>query len=76
MKTLCDKLAVSELPLFATIEAKSRCRTCFGKVDEHGYLKAPITAAEPDASPARRSAEIISMPMTKKKPGQRKDDKG
>lgn len=39
LKTLCGKLAVTELSLFATIESKSRCRTCFGKVDEHGYLK-------------------------------------
>ena len=39
LKTLCGKLAVSELPLFAAAEASSRCRTCFGKVDEHGYVK-------------------------------------
>lgn len=39
LKTLCGKLAVSELSLFATIDAKSRCRICFGKVDEHGYMK-------------------------------------
>jgi len=40
LQTLCGKQAVSELPLFATLEPKSRCRACFGKVDEHGCVKA------------------------------------
>jgi hypothetical protein len=66
LNTLCGKQAVSELPLFAGIEAKSRCRTCFGKVDEHGYLKGTAAAAEPDAGGAKRSAKIIPMPNRKK----------
>ena len=39
LKTLCGLQAVSELPLFAAIEPKRRCRTCFAKVDERGYVK-------------------------------------
>ena len=39
LKTLCGKLAVTELSLFAALEGK-RCRTCAGKVDAFGYLKA------------------------------------
>ncbi|HZP21736.1 MAG TPA: hypothetical protein VFB16_16210 [Bauldia sp.] len=39
LKTLCGKQAVSEVPLFAATAGKP-CKTCFGKVDEHGYLKA------------------------------------
>ena len=66
LKTLCDKLAVSELPLFATIEAKSRCRTCFGKVDEHGYLKEAENSAKPEAGRTRRSAKVIPLPAKKK----------
>ena len=66
LKTLCDKLAVSELPLFATIEAKSRCRTCFGKVDEHGYLKEAENSAEDEAGRNRRNAKVIPLPPKKK----------
>jgi hypothetical protein len=75
LKTLCDKQAVSELPLFATIEAKSRCRTCFGKVDEHGYLK----HAEADVVPKRAgrkprpSGEVIPLPPRGKKIGRAGD---
>ena len=38
LKTLCGLQAVSELSLFAAIEPKRRCRICFGRVDEHGYV--------------------------------------
>jgi hypothetical protein len=38
LKTLCGKLAVTALPLFAPA-AGDRCRTCFGKVDEDGFVK-------------------------------------
>ena len=75
LKTLCDKLAVSELPLFATIETISRCRTCFGKVDEHGYLKEPgaEAAAKPAAGRGKGSAKVIPLPA-RKKPAARADD--
>ena len=66
LKTLCDKLAVSELPLFATIEAKSRCRTCFGKVDDHGYLKAAEAAAKPVAGQVKPSAKVIPLPTKRR----------
>ena len=70
LSTLCGKQAVSELPLFAGIEAKSRCRSCFGKVDEHGYLKGTEAVAEPKAGKAKRSAEVIPI-ATGKKTGRR-----
>jgi len=39
LKTLCGKLAVSELTPFALAGPKStRCRTCFGKVDAEGQF--------------------------------------
>lgn len=40
LKTLCGKLAVTELPLFAAAEAGKRCRTCFGKLDQDGMVEA------------------------------------
>jgi hypothetical protein len=68
LKTLCGKQAVSELSLFASIEAKARCRICFGKVDEHGYLKEGETA-EAQAAPSKRktSAEVIPMASRRRK---------
>jgi hypothetical protein len=39
LKTLCGKLAVTALPLFAAA-GDDRCRTCFGKVDKDGFVKA------------------------------------
>jgi hypothetical protein len=63
LKTLCAKQAVSELPLFASIEAKARCRVCFAKVDEHGYLKEG-EAATPKAKP---SAEVIPLPAKQRR---------
>ena len=40
LKTLCDKIAVSELTPFALAGPKSaRCRTCFGKVDAEGQYR-------------------------------------
>ena len=38
LKTLCGKLAVTALPLFAAAGG-NRCRICFGKVDEDGFVK-------------------------------------
>jgi hypothetical protein len=37
LKTLCGKLAVTELPLFASAGG-NRCRICFGKVDADGFV--------------------------------------
>jgi hypothetical protein len=37
LKTLCGKLAVTELPLFAAAGG-NRCRICFGKVDADGFV--------------------------------------
>ena len=75
LKTLCGKQAVSELPLFAAIEAKSRCRTCFGKVDEHGYLEEAETvrAAKVQASGVKPGGKVIPLP-TRKKSGGRESD--
>ena len=73
LKTLCDKLAVSELPLFATIEAKSRCRLCFSRVNEHGYLKEADTVAEPEAPQSKRSARVIPLTTKKKTSARTKD---
>ncbi len=68
LRTLCGKQAVSELPLFASIEAKSRCRICFGKVDEHGYLKEGETGEEPSTRPkTKASAEVIPMAAKRRK---------
>ncbi|MEO8667722.1 MAG: hypothetical protein ABI399_04345 [Bauldia sp.] len=40
LKTLCGLQAVTALPLFAMAETGSRCKTCFGKVDANGEMKA------------------------------------
>ncbi len=41
LKTLCGLQAVTELSPFAMAEPpKSRCATCFGRVDAEGNLKA------------------------------------
>ena len=41
LKTLCGKVAVSELSPFALAGPKSaRCRVCFGKVDGEGLYSA------------------------------------
>ena len=40
LKTLCGLQVVSELSPFALAEPiKTRCRTCFGKVDADGHVK-------------------------------------
>ncbi len=39
LKTLCGRLAVTALPLFAAAET-NRCRICFRKVDAEGFVKA------------------------------------
>ena len=54
LQTLCGRLAVTALSPFAAAGPK-RCRTCFAKVDEEGYL----TTDESDtaqAAPSRRRA--------------------
>jgi hypothetical protein len=38
LKTLCGKLAVTALPLFAAAGG-NRCRACFAKVDEDGFVR-------------------------------------
>ena len=63
LKTLCDKQAVSELPLFAGSEAQSRCRSCFGWVDEHGYLKEGESAEKPSAA---AKAKVIPLPAKRR----------
>ena len=40
LKTLCGKLAVTELPLFAAA-GPNRCSKCFSKVDSDGFVKEP-----------------------------------
>jgi hypothetical protein len=40
LKTLCDKIAVSELSPFALAGPKAeRCRVCFGKLDADGQYR-------------------------------------
>jgi hypothetical protein len=39
LKTLCGRLAVTELSPFAAA-GTNRCRTCFGKVDAEGMVSA------------------------------------
>ena len=40
LKTLCGKIAVSELSPFALAEPKGgRCRVCFGKLDKDGQYR-------------------------------------
>jgi len=75
LKTLCGKQAVSELPLFAAIEAKSRCRTCFGKVDEHGYLEAAeaVRTAKTQARGAKPGGKVIPLSARKKAGGGESD---
>jgi hypothetical protein len=46
LKTLCGKLAVSELPLFAMAEIKGRCKTCFAQVAEDAGMEGPGRAAK------------------------------
>jgi hypothetical protein len=77
LKTLCGKQAVSELPLFAAIEAKgnSRCRTCFGKVDEHGYLKEveTVRAVKAKASDVKPGGKLIPLSARKNSGGRESD---
>jgi hypothetical protein len=51
LNTLCGLQAVSELPLFAMAEKGKRCKTCFAKIDEDGFLveTAPSRATPPRA---------------------------
>jgi len=70
--TLCGRLAVTQLSPFAAAAAKAadRCRTCFGKVDEEGSVKAEA-AAKPRPAKAdkpRPSAKILPGPRPKQGP--------
>jgi hypothetical protein len=62
--TLCGKLAVTQLSPFAAAAAKAadRCRTCFGKVDDNGLVKAKATAKP---SKERPTAQILPGPTPK-----------
>ena len=78
--TLCNKLAVTQLSPFAAAAAKAadRCRTCFGKVDDDGMVKAE---APTNKSPARPQAEVVSLaearkPRTKPAPPKANPSKG
>jgi hypothetical protein len=54
LKTLCGRLAVTELSPFAAA-GPNRCRTCYGKVDAEGMVE--LGAATPPPSekkPARK----------------------
>jgi len=61
LKTLCAKMAVSELSPFALAEpSRQRCRTCFAKVDEQGHPQSepaggstPGSTATAPAPPAK-----------------------
>jgi hypothetical protein len=44
LKTLCNRLAVTELSPFAAAEP-NRCRTCFGKVDAEGMADVAAMSA-------------------------------
>ncbi len=54
LKTLCGRLAVTALSPFAAA-GPQRCRVCFGKTDDEGYLTADESDAAP-AVPSRRKA--------------------
>ena len=76
LKTLCGKQAVSELPLFASIEAKARCRICFGEVDEHGYLRTGERISETSPGKATPPGRLTAPAPRKKKatsPAKRSD---
>jgi hypothetical protein len=61
LKTLCGKLAVTELSPFAAAAAASqRCRTCFGKIDDDGHVQpvaTPGKAVKPASSPKPAKAK-------------------
>ena len=44
LKTLCGRLAVTELSPFAAA-TPNRCRTCYSKVDDEGMLDAEVAEA-------------------------------
>jgi mono/diheme cytochrome c family protein len=76
LKTLCGRLAVTELSPFAAAQP-NRCRTCFSKADEDGMVKAgAVPAAKPDAksrpprtppkrSPRRAALATMRLLLTK-----------
>lgn len=51
LKTLCGKLAVTALSPFAAA-GPNRCRTCFARVDDEGYLTTGQSDEAPPASPS------------------------
>ncbi len=62
LETLCGKLAETQLSPFAAAAAKAadRCRTCFGKVDDDGLLKAEPLPKRPPRE-AKPTAEVIDF---------------
>ena len=52
LKTLCGRLAVTELSPFAAAES-NRCRTCFAKVDEDGMVGPAAGSRKPAAKKPR-----------------------
>jgi hypothetical protein len=84
LETLCGRPAVTQLSPFAAAAAKAadRCRVCFGKVDEDGFLKAELTEKRPRAkenptadiinlAAARGGTPAVGKPAAKKKPATR-----
>jgi hypothetical protein len=73
LKTLCGKLAVTQLSPFAAAAAKAadRCRVCFGKVDENGMIKAQaLEKAKTRKEKPRPEATIIDFAAAREaKPG-------
>ncbi len=64
LNTLCGKQVVSELPLFASVEATARCRACFANVDEHGYLK---EGGSPGAGGRKSTGEVVPLRPKRRK---------
>ena len=62
LKTLCGRLAVSELPLFAMAETGGRCPACF-RMLAGGTAEKPANAASP-----RAAAKKAASPAGKPKP--------
>ena len=53
LKTLCGRLAVTELSPFAAA-IPNRCRTCYSKVDDEGMLDVEALKQVPQKKPAKK----------------------
>ena len=53
LKTLCGRLAVTELSPFAAA-TPNRCRTCYSRVDDEGMLDAEVLKQVPQKKPAKK----------------------